>query len=307
MINSKQIFIDALKNNYAIGAFNFSNLESLQAIVESANENNSPVIVATSSSAIKYMGYDYLINIVNASINNSKVPVVLHLDHGKDFETCKEAIDHGYKSVMIDASHLSFEDNIKVTKQVVDYAHLFGVTVEGELGVLMGVEDEVSSDKEVYTNPASAKEFVERTGVDSLAVAIGTSHGAFKFKGEPKLRFDILEEIEKLLPNFPLVLHGASSVSQKYVDIINNCGGEVKDTKGVPEEILKQACKHNICKINMDTDLRMAFTAGVKKCLYENKDLFDFRKYLNEGKNLIKEVVTHKIVDVLGSNNRVNY
>ena len=306
MINSKQIFIDAINNKYAIGAFNFSNLESLQAIVESANENNSPVIVATSSSAIKYMGYDYLINIVNASIKSSKVPIVLHLDHGKNFEICKEAIDHGYKSVMIDASYLSFEDNIKETKKVVDYAHSKGVTVEGELGVLMGVEDEVSSDKGVYTDPASAKEFVERTGVDSLAVAIGTSHGAFKFKGEPKLRFDILEEIEKLLPNFPLVLHGASSVNQKYVDIINDCGGEVKGAKGVPEEILKQACKHNICKINMDTDLRMAFTAGIKKCLYENKELFDFRKYLNEGKTLIKEVVTHKIVDVLGSNNRVN-
>lgn len=305
MINSKQIFFDAINKKYAIGAFNFSNLETLQAIVESANENNSPVIIATSSSAIKYMGFDYLINMVNASIKNSKVPIILHLDHGKNFEECKEAIDHGFKSVMIDASYLSFEENIKETKRVVDYAHSKGVTVEGELGKLMGIEDEVNSNEGVYTDPLSAKEFVEKTKVDSLAIAIGTSHGAFKFKGEQKLRFDILEEIEKLLPSFPLVLHGASSVNEKYVNIINENGGNVKGAKGIPEEILKEVCKHNICKINMDTDLRMAFTAGVRKSINENPELFDFRKYLGKGKELVKEVVTHKIVDVLGSNNKI--
>lgn len=295
----------SINEGYAMGAFNFVNLDMLKAILKGAENQNSPVILQTSTSAINFFGEDYLKAIIPAVRKVAKVPVIFHLDHGKTFEDCEKAITLGYDSVMIDASALDFEQNIALTKKVCDFAHKHGVWVEAELGKLQGVEDEVSSDVSVYTDPHLAKEFVERTGCDSLAVAIGTSHGAYKFAGEAKLRFDILSEIEKQLPSFPLVLHGASSVDQKVVEKINEFGGQIKGAKGIPEDLLKIACsEHNITKINMDSDLRLAYTAEVRKCFAESPENFDLRKYIKPAMSEITSLVENKITNVLNSQNK---
>lgn len=303
--NSKKLFSDAIKNNYAIGAFNFVNLETLSAILDAATELNSPVIVQCSTGAIKYAGIEAIEAMVKAKTKN--LQVILNLDHGKTFEDCKNAVDHGFTNVMIDASHLSFEENIALTKQVVEYAHSKGVTVEAELGVLAGVEDEVSasSDDAKYTNPLQAKEFVERTGVDSLAIAIGTSHGTHKFSGKAKLRFDILSEIEKQLPNFPLVLHGASSIPQNMVKLAEQYGATLKGANGIPEEMLREATtKHNVVKVNVDSDLRISFTAGVREILTTKPETVDMREYLKQGKKYVTEVVKNKMTTVFNSANK---
>lgn len=304
--NTKQIFENALKGGYGVGAFNFVNIETLKSILDSAEENKSPVIVQCSTSALKYAGVDALVAICKAYAKNMSVPVALNLDHGKSFEDCKMCIDAGFTNVMIDASSLSYADNITLTKKVVEYAHSKGVTVEAELGVLAGVEDEVSAsdDDAKYTDPKQAYEFVKETGVDSLAIAIGTSHGTVKFKGEAKLRFDILEEVERLLPNFPIVLHGASSIPQDMVALAERYGASLKGSCGIPEEMLRLACSHNVCKVNVDSDLRLAFTAGIRKSLSENPENVDMRKYNGEGMNLIKQVVKNKMDNVFGSSNR---
>ena len=286
---------DSVKNHYAIGAYNFVNMEMLKGICEGAKETKSPTIVAVSEGAFKYMDENFLLGLYNSALKSyAGIPLFLHLDHGKSFEICKKAVDLKFNSVMIDGSSLPFEENVLVTKKVVDYAHAHGVLVEAELGVLKGVEDNVSASVNIYTDPLKAKEFVERTGCDTLAVAIGTSHGAYKFSGEAKLRFDILAEIEKNLPNFPLVLHGASSVPQKYVEKINNFGGDVKGAKGVDEELLAKACReHNVYKINSDTDLRMAYISTIREHLELNPTNIDLRKFntlaIEEIKNLVAE------------------
>lgn len=303
--NSKELFKHAIKNNYAIGAFNFVNLETLSAILDAATELNSPVIVQCSTGAIKYAGIDAISAMVKAKSKN--LPVILNLDHGKTFEDCKMAIDNGFTNVMIDASSLPFEENINLTKQVVEYAHSKNVTVEAELGVLAGVEDEVSAsnDDAKYTNPLQAKEFVERTNVDSLAIAIGTSHGTHKFSGEAKLRFDILSQIEELLPNFPLVLHGASSIPQNMVQLAEQYGAKLKGANGIPENMLNEATtKHNVVKVNVDSDLRIAFTAGVREILTTKPETVDLRDYLKQGKKYVTEVVKNKISNVFASENK---
>ena len=300
--NSKQLFKHAIENNYAIGAFNFVNLETLSAILDAATELNSPVIVQCSTGAIKYAGIKEIAAMVQAKADN--LQVILNLDHGKTFEDCKNAIDNGFTNVMIDASSLPFEENIALTKQVVEYAHSKNVTVEAELGVLAGVEDEVSasSDDAKYTNPQQAKEFVERTGVDSLAIAIGTSHGTHKFAGEAKLRFDILEQIEDLLPGFPLVLHGASSIPQDMVKLAEQYGAKLKGANGIPEEMLQVATtKHNVVKVNVDSDLRIAFTAGIREILNTKPETVDLRDYLKQGKKYVTEVVKNKMISVFNS------
>lgn len=294
-----------IDKGYAMGAFNFVNLDMLKAILKGAENQNSPVILQTSTSAINFFGEDYIRDIIKTVKNVAKVPVIFHLDHGKTYEDCVRCIDLGYDSVMIDASALDFEQNVALTKKVCDLAHKKGVWVEAELGKLQGVEDEVSSDISVYTDPRQAKEFVERTKCDCLAVAIGTSHGAYKFSGDAKLRFDILSQIEKELPSFPLVLHGASSVDEKVVEKINKYGGKIKGAKGIPEDLLKIACSnHNITKINMDSDLRLAYTAQVRKCLSENPENFDLRKYIKPAMDEITALVEHKITHVLNSQNK---
>lgn len=303
--NSKKLYADAIKNNYAIGAFNFVNLETLSAILDAANELKSPVIVQCSTSAIKYAGIKEIYAMVKAKMND--LPVILNLDHGKTFEDCKNAIDNGFTNVMIDASSLPFEENIKLTKQVVDYAHKHGVTVEAELGVLAGVEDEVSAsnDDARYTNPNQAKEFVERTGVDSLAIAIGTSHGIYKFSGEAKLRFDILSKIEQLLPSFPFVLHGASSIPADMVGLATKYGAKLKGANGIPETMLNEAVtKHNVVKVNVDSDLRISFTAGVREVLTLNPEVVDMREYLKNGKKYVTQVVKNKMQNVFNSANK---
>lgn len=307
LVNGKVIFDDALKNHYGVGAFNFVNIETLKSILESAEEKKSPVIVQCSTGAIKYAGVDVLAGICKAYASKMSVPVCLNLDHGKTFEDCKMCIDAGFTNVMIDASSLPYEENIALTKKVVEYAHERNVTVEAELGVLAGVEDEVSAseDDARYTDPKQAYEFVTATGVDSLAIAIGTSHGTVKFKGEAKLRFDILEEVEKLLPNFPIVLHGASSIPQDMVALAEKYGAKLKGSNGIPEHMLREACSHNVCKVNVDSDLRLSFTAGIRKSLTENPENVDMRKYNTEGMNLIKTVVKNKMDNVFGSSNRV--
>lgn len=300
--NSKQLFKHAIENNYAIGAFNFVNLETLSAILDAATELNSPVIVQCSTGAIKYAGIKEIAAMVQAKADN--LQVILNLDHGKTFEDCKTAIDNGFTNVMIDASSLPFEENIALTKQVVEYAHSKNVTVEAELGVLAGVEDEVSasSDDAKYTNPQQAKEFVEKTGVDSLAIAIGTSHGTHKFAGEAKLRFDILEQIEDLLPGFPLVLHGASSIPQDMVKLAEQYGAKLKGANGIPEEMLQVATtKHNVVKVNVDSDLRIAFTAGIREILNTKPETVDLRDYLKQGKKYVTEVVKNKMISVFNS------
>ncbi len=304
--NSKEILHNALVGNYGVGAFNFVNIEMLKAILSSAEENKSPVIIQCSTGAIKYAGAKVLADIAKDYVKDMTVPVCLNLDHGKTFEDCKNAIDAGFTNVMIDASSLPKEENIALTKRVVEYAHARNVTVEAEIGVLAGVEDEISASDEdaKYTNPSEAYEFVNATNVDSLAIAIGTSHGPVKFKGEPHLRFDILEEVSKLLPNFPIVLHGASSIPQDMVKLAIQYGAKLDNAKGVPDELLKKACSMAVCKVNTDSDLRISFTAGIRKYLSENPDTIDLRKYNEEGMRLVKSVVDHKLKNVFMSANK---
>ncbi len=305
LVTTKEMFQKAYDGGYAIGAFNVHNMEIVQGITEAAGELKSPVILQVSKGARAYANHTYLVKLVEAAVAENNIPIALHLDHGPDFETCKSCIDGGFTSVMIDASHYDFEKNIEITKQVVEYAHERGVVVEAELGKLAGVEDDVkvAADDAMYTQPDEVQEFVERTGVDSLAIAIGTSHGAFKFKPgqKPQLRFDILDEITKRIPQFPIVLHGASSVSQEYVQIIQKNGGNLADAIGIPEDMLRQAARSAVCKINIDSDLRLAMTAGVREVLYNNPAAFDPREYLKVGRSYVKELVKHKITDVLGS------
>ena len=305
LVSTKEMFKKAYEGGYAIGAFNVNNMEIVQAIVEAANELKSPVILQVSKGARDYAKPVYLTKLVEAALLDSNIPIALHLDHGDSFETCKACIDSGFTSVMIDGSHLPFEENIALTKKVVEYAHAHNpyITVEGELGQLAGVEDEIDVAHHSYTNPDDVEEFVKRTGVDSLAIAIGTSHGAFKFKPgqKPQLRFDILEEVSRRLPNFPIVLHGASSVSQEYVKTIQANGGKLEDAIGIPEDMLRQAARSAVCKINIDSDLRLAMTAGIREVFTAKPDVFDPRTYLKVGRKNVKDVVSHKIKHVLGS------
>lgn len=295
----------ALKKGYAVNAFNFANMEVLKAILKASEEAKAPVIAQMSESAIKFMGPEYLKGIISAARKEAKYPISFHLDHGKDLEAVKLAIEIGCDSVMIDASSYEYEENVRITKEVVDYAHSKGVWVEAELGALSGIEDEVNVDesKSSYTNPAQAKDFVTRTGIDSLAVAIGTSHGAYKFKGDAELKFDILDEIEKEIPNTPLVLHGASSVEQKYVDKFCELGGDIKGAKGVTAEILNKASKRHICKINVDTDLRIAYTSSILEHIKNNPQNIDYRKYLGYAIDEVKNLMIEKIKN-LGADNQ---
>ena len=306
LVTTKEMFEKSMKEGFAIGAFNVNNMEIIQAIVDAASEENSPVILQASSSAIKYARPNYLKKMVEAAVEETNIPIALHLDHGPDFETCKSCIDAGFTSVMIDGSKYDFEENVALTKKVVDYAHERGVVVEAELGKLAGIEDDVnvSSSDAMYTDPEQAKEFVERTGCDSLAIAIGTSHGAYKFKGEAKLRFDILAKVKELIPNTPIVLHGASTVIPELVEMCNKYGADIPGAKGVPDEILNEASKSGVSKINVDTDLRLAMTAAIRKEFAENPSAFDPRKYLGPARDLIKETVSHKIKDVFCSSNK---
>ena len=308
LVTTTEMFKRAYEGGYAIGAFNVNNMEIVQGITEAAGELKSPIILQVSKGARAYANHTYLVKLVEAAIIENDIPIALHLDHGPDFETCKSCIDGGFTSVMIDASHHDFEKNIEITRRVVEYAHERGVVVEAELGKLAGVEDDVKvADADAaYTQPDEVEEFVSRTGVDSLAIAIGTSHGAFKFKPgqKPQLRFDILDEITKRIPNFPIVLHGASSVSQEYVKIIQENGGNLADAIGIPEDMLRQAARSAVCKINIDSDLRLALTAGVRQVLTQNPAAFDPREYLKVGRQNVKDVVAHKIVNVLGSNGK---
>ncbi len=306
IVNSEEMFKKAYEGGYAVGAFNVNNMEIIQGITESAKELNAPLILQVSAGARKYANHTYLMKLVEAALEETNLPVCLHLDHGESFEICKAVIDGGFSSVMIDGSHYSFEENVEITKKVVDYAHERGVVVEGELGRLAGIEDAVNvSEKDAsFTDPDEVQEFVERTGVDSLAIAIGTSHGAYKFKGEPTLRFDILEEIQKRVPGFPIVLHGASSVMPEYVEKINKYGGNIPGAQGVPEDMLRKASQMAVCKINIDTDLRLAFTAQIREHMGENPGDFDPRKYLRPAREAISEVVKHKIINVLGCENK---
>lgn len=308
LVNTKEMFKKAYEGGYAIGAFNVNNMEITQGIIDACKELNSPVILQVSGGARKYAHHAYLYNMVKAAEEETGLPIALHLDHGSSFELCKDCIDGGFTSVMIDGSHLPYEENVELTKKVVEYAHARGVTVEGELGQLAGIEDDVkvAADKASYTDPEQVQDFVTRTGVDSLAIAIGTSHGAFKFKPgqKPQLRFDILQEVMDRLPGFPIVLHGASSVSPEHVKIINENGGQMADAIGIPEDMLRKAASMAVCKINVDSDLRIALTAGIRKHLNENPTHFDPRQYLGEGRAFITDVVKHKIRDVMGSENQ---
>ena len=309
LVTTTEMFQKAYAGGYAIGAFNVNNMEIIQGITEAAQEVNSPLILQVSAGARKYAKPVYLRKLVEAAIEDTGLPMALHLDHGEDFEICKACIDGGFTSVMIDGSKHSFQDNIALTRQVVEYAHAHGVVVEGELGRLAGIEDDVnvSAADSSYTDPDQVQEFVQATGVVSLAIAIGTSHGAYKFKPgtKPQLRFDILEEVSRRLPGFPIVLHGASSVIPKYVEIINANGGQLKDAIGVPEDQLRQAAKMAVCKINIDSDLRLAMTAGVRQQLIADPAGFDPRGYLKVGRQYVKDLVKDKILHVLGSDNKV--
>lgn len=305
LVTTTEMFKKAYEGGYAIGAFNVNNMEIIQGITRACKKHNAPVILQVSSGARKYASHDYLVAMVKAAAEETGLPIALHLDHGPNFETCKDCIDGGFTSVMIDGSSLSYEENVAVTKKVVDYAHAHGVVVEGELGTLAGVEDEVSvdADNASYTKPEQVYDFVTRTGVDSLAIAIGTSHGAYKFKPgqKPQLRFDILKEVEAKLPGFPIVLHGASSVNQDHIKMINEFGGEMPDAIGIPEDMLREAASMAVCKINVDSDIRIAMTAALRKHLMENPTHFDPRQYLTPARDLIEEVVSHKIETVLGN------
>ncbi|MFO7294945.1 MAG: class II fructose-1,6-bisphosphate aldolase [Caldicoprobacter sp.] len=302
LVTTKKMFEKAYEGGYAIGAFNVNNMEIIQGITEAAKEVNAPLILQVSAGARRYAKHTYLMKLIEAALIETDLPICVHLDHGDSFELCKACIDGGFTSVMIDGSHLPFEENIALTKKVVDYAHERGVVVEGELGRLAGIEDavNVSEEEAFFTDPDQAAEFVERTGVDSLAVAIGTSHGAYKFKGEPRLRFDILEEIQKRLPGFPIVLHGASSVIPELVEKINKYGGQMPGAKGVPEDMLRKAASMAVCKINIDSDLRLAMTATIREYFANNPSHFDPRQYLGPAREAIKELVKHKLVNVLG-------
>ena len=305
LVTSTEMFKKAYDGGYAIGAFNVNNMEIVQGITEACQEEHAPVILQVSKGARAYANHTYLVKLVEAAVECCPdIPIVLHLDHGPDFETCKSCIDNGFSSVMIDGSHLPYEENIKETRRVVEYAHQFGVTVEGELGVLAGVEDDVKAESHTYTQPEEVEDFVKRTGVDSLAIAIGTSHGAFKFKGEPHLRFDILEKVSQKLPGFPIVLHGASSVMPEYVQMINQYGGNIPGAQGVPEEMLRQAASMAVCKINVDSDLRLAMTGVIRKQFAEHPDQFDPRQYLKPARIALRDMVRHKIVNVMGCNGK---
>lgn len=322
LVNTKEMFKGAVDGGYAIPAFNFNNMEQMQAIVSACAETKSPVILQVSSGARKYANQTLLRYMAQGAVEYAKElgwekpQISLHLDHGDTFELCKSCVDMGFSSVMIDGSHHSYEENIELTRKVVEYAHQYGVTVEGELGVLAGIEDEVSAEHHTYTRPEEVVDFVKRTGVDSLAISIGTSHGANKFTPEqctrdengklvpPPLRFDILKEIEKQIPGFPIVLHGSSSVPQEYVDTINTYGGKLKDAIGIPEEQLREAARSAVCKINIDSDGRLAMTAVVRKFMAENPDKFDPRQYLGPAREELKKLYMHKINNVLGSNGK---
>ena len=309
LVTSTEMFKKAYDGGYAIGAFNVNNMEIVQGITEACKEEKAPVILQVSKGARAYANHTYLVKLVEAAvIECPEIPIVLHLDHGPDFETCKSCIDGGFTSVMIDGSSKSFKDNIELTKKVVEYAHAHGVVVEGELGTLAGIEDEVkvAEGESSYTRPEEVEEFVSKTGVDSLAIAIGTSHGAYKFKPgtKPQLRFDILEEVSRRLPGFPIVLHGSSSVPQNYVEMINKYGGNMPGAIGVPEEQLREAARLSVCKINIDSDLRLAMTGTIRQFFAEHPDKFDPREYLKPARANIKELVRHKIVDVLGCNGK---
>ena len=316
IVTTKEMFKKAYEGGYAVGAFNINNMEIIQAITEAAAEEKSPVILQVSAGARKYAKHAYLMALAKAAVEDTGIDLALHLDHGADFEICKSCIDGGFSSVMIDGSHHSFEDNIALTKKVVEYAHAHGVVVEGELGVLAGVEDDVVAEHSSYTKPSEVEEFVTRTGVDSLAISIGTSHGAYKFTPAqctlspegillpPPLRFDILAEIEKRLPGFPIVLHGASSVSQEHVKEINSLGGALPNAIGIPEEQLRKAASMAVCKINIDSDIRLALTAGIRRVMANDPSVFDPRTYLTVARKEVKAMVKHKMVDVLGSNGK---
>jgi len=302
LVTTKEMFEKAYANGYAVGAFNVNNMEIVQAITEAAAEEKAPLILQVSSGARKYAKHVYLMKLVEAALEDTGLPIALHLDHGADFETCKSCIDGGFTSVMIDGSHLPLKENIEVTKKVVDYAHERGVVVEGELGRLAGIEDDINVEEHSYTEPSEVQEFVESTGVDSLAIAIGTSHGAFKFKPgqKPQLRFDILEEVAVRLPGFPIVLHGASSVIPELVEKINKYGGEMPDAIGIPEDMLREAAKGAVCKINIDSDLRLAMTATIREHFALHPADFDPRQYLKPARDAIREMVRRKLVNVLG-------
>ena len=308
IVTSKEMFRKAYDGGYAIGAFNVNNMEIVQGITEAAAELRAPLILQVSKGARAYANHTYLMKLVEAAVIETGLPICLHLDHGDSFELCKSCIDGGFTSVMIDASSKPFEENIAITRQVVEYAHDHGVVVEAELGTLAGIEDEVKVEEghASYTRPEEVQEFVERTGCDSLAIAIGTSHGAYKFKPgtKPQLRFDILEEVEKRLPGFPIVLHGASSVIPEFVEMINTYGGKMPDAIGVPEDMLRKAASMAVCKINIDSDLRLAMTGTIRKYFAEHPDHFDPRQYLKPARQAIKDMVTHKIVNVLGCNGK---
>ncbi len=309
LVTTKEMFAKAYEGGYAIGAFNVNNMEIIQGITEAALECKAPVILQVSSGARKYANRTYLKKLVEAAVIETGLPIALHLDHGDSFELCKSCIDDGFTSVMIDKSGLSMEENIKITRQVVEYAHDHGVVVEAELGTLAGIEDDVkvSAEDSSYTRPEDVQEFVEKSGCDSLAIAIGTSHGAYKFKPgtKPQLRFDILEEVQRRLPGFPIVLHGASSVPQEFVAMINQYGGNMPGAIGVPEDQLRQAASLAVCKINIDSDLRLAMTGSIRKYLVEHPEAFDPRQYLGPGRENIKAMVKHKIIDVLGCNDKI--
>lgn len=306
IVNSKELLKKAYEGGYALGAFNVNNMEIIQGITEGAKLENAPLILQVSAGARKYAKHVYLMKLIEAAVEDTDLPIVVHLDHGPDFETCKSCIDGGFTSVMIDGSHLPFEENIALTRKVVEYAHDRNVTVEGELGRLAGVEDDVKvgDDDALYTDPDEVEEFVKATGVDSLAIAIGTSHGAFKFKGKPHLRFDILEKVSQKLPGFPIVLHGASSVMPEYVQMINQYGGNIPGAQGVPEEMLRQAASMAVCKINVDSDLRLAMTGVIRKQFAEHPDQFDPRQYLKPARIALRDMVRHKIVNVMGCNGK---
>lgn len=304
LVNTTEMFKKAYEGGYAIGAFNVNNMEIIQGITEAAKEQNAPLILQVSSGARKYANHTYLLKLVEAAIIETDLPICLHLDHGDTFELCKSCIDGGFTSVMIDGSHHAYEDNVALTKKVVEYAHDHGVVVEGELGRLEGVEDDVkvAAGEGSYTDPDQVQDFVSRTGVDSLAIAIGTSHGAYKFKPgqQPKLRLDILQEVASRLPGFPIVLHGASSVLPEFVEMVNQYGGKMPDAIGIPEEMLREAAKMAVCKINVDSDIRLAMTGVIRKYMFEHPDHFDPRQYLGAARTAVKDMVAHKINVVLG-------
>lgn len=304
LVDPRSMFERAYREGYAVGAFNVNNMEIIQGIMAAGEAERSPLILQVSAGARKYAGQNYIVKLVEAALLETDLPVVLHLDHGQDFKICKDCVDGGFTSVMVDGSHLPFEENIALTRQVVEYAHDKGVWVEAELGQLAGVEENVSAEKSIYTDPAQAQEFVARTGCDSLAIAIGTSHGAYKFKGEAKLDFNRLETISKLMPGYPLVLHGSSSVPQEFVTMANKFGGEIGSARGVPEDLLRKAATMGICKINIDTDIRLAMTAVIRENLAENPQNFDPRGYLKPAREAVKLMVQHKIRNVLGSSNK---